>query len=68
MKKYQQEYVDIRSIKYFLLQYSIENKPVVVYLHGGPGQSMIPLLVILIVVLILQQWCIMINVVQDVHN
>jgi Predicted hydrolases or acyltransferases (alpha/beta hydrolase superfamily) len=42
MKKYQQEYVDIRSIKYFLLQYSIENKPVVVYLHGGPGQSMIP--------------------------
>lgn len=42
MKKYNQTYLDIRSIKQFVLQYPLPNKPVVVYLHGGPGQSIVP--------------------------
>lgn len=42
MKKYQESYFSVNGIQEYVLWYPIKDKPVMVYLHGGPGQSMMP--------------------------
>lgn len=36
-QEYRQEYVTINGIEQYLLHYPQENKPVLLFLHGGPG-------------------------------
>ncbi len=36
-KEYREEYVTVNGIEQYLLHYPQENKPVLLFLHGGPG-------------------------------
>lgn len=37
---YKEEYVEINGLKHYFLNYTVEgDKPVILYLHGGPGSS-----------------------------
>lgn len=39
MKEFYQEYVTINGIEHYFLHYPVDGKPVVLFLHGGPGTS-----------------------------
>lgn len=39
MKDYFQEFVEINGIKQYFLHYPAKGKPVILFLHGGPGMS-----------------------------
>lgn len=39
MKNYIEEYVNINGIKQYFLHYPFEAELVILYLHGGPGQT-----------------------------
>ena len=40
VKNFEEEYVDINGVEHYLLHYKIRKEaPVLIFLHGGPGQS-----------------------------
>lgn len=39
MSDYFQEFVEINGIKQYFLHYPVDGKPVILFLHGGPGMS-----------------------------
>lgn len=40
MDKYEEEYVNLNGIDHYLLHYKVKPEaPVIIYIHGGPGQS-----------------------------
>ena len=41
-RRYKEEYLPIGRIREYVMSFAHKGKPVIVYLHGGPGESVIP--------------------------
>ena len=42
MPKFIEEYLSVNGIEECTLQFPVNEKPLLIYVHGGPGQSMMP--------------------------